>query len=832
MRKTFLFLFLFCTIIFSSYSQVQKTPTSAEIYHKIEKLNFFGTVLYVAAHPDDENTALISYLSNQEKARVGYISLTRGDGGQNLIGAEIRELLGVIRTEELFEARKVDGGYQFFSRANDFGYSKHPDETFEIWNKEEVLNDLIYVIRKFKPDVIINRFDHRTSGNTHGHHTASAMLSVEAFDKVNDPTVFPEHLQNLEVWQPKRMFFNTNWWFFGSQERFNKIDKSKFFTVDVGNYYPMFGSSNTEISSLSRSKHRSQGFGTDGKRGSDVNFLEPIKGKFDLKKDTSLFAGINTTWERVEGGAKIGRILQEVQNNFDFKNPSASVTELLKAYELIKTLDDKHWREVKLQEIKEIILDCTGLYLQTTTSEEFITRGQVVPFDLEITNRSSIEVNVEKVSIFPDLTQLEFNEKLKYNEAIKEKGEFLIPSHFKYTSPYWLEKESSIGMYRVDDQSLLGSPVSPEQFYAEYYLNIGGIKLVYTSPIKHKTVSPSDGEIIKPVSIVPKVSVAMHNRNLIFADNQPKTVKVEVKAYENEVKGKLRLNSPEGWKVSPAYQEVDLSIKGQSISLAFEVTPPNEAKEGMLEPVFELGNEHFTHQLHIVDYPHIPTQTVILPASIKTTRFSIKTKGDKIAYIEGAGDDMPQSLREIGYIVDVIQARDITLNLLQQYDAVVVGIRAYDTDNGLVVTQPILFSYVKKGGTVVTQYNTINELRTDVLAPYDLKLSRKRVTDEHSPVRLIAKKHPVLNSPNVITPKDFEGWVQERGLYFPDEWSDEFTPILGMSDKGEKELKGALLVAEYGEGHFVYTSLSFFRELPAGVPGAYRLFANLLSLGN
>ena len=202
MRKTFLFLFLFCTIIFSSYSQVQKTPTSAEIYHKIEKLNFFGTVLYVAAHPDDENTALISYLSNQEKARVGYISLTRGDGGQNLIGAEIRELLGVIRTEELFEARKVDGGYQFFSRANDFGYSKHPDETFEIWNKEEVLNDLIYVIRKFKPDVIINRFDHRTSGNTHGHHTASAMLSVEAFDKVNDPTVFPEHLQNLEVLIP------------------------------------------------------------------------------------------------------------------------------------------------------------------------------------------------------------------------------------------------------------------------------------------------------------------------------------------------------------------------------------------------------------------------------------------------------------------------------------------------------------------------------------------------------------------------------------------------------------------------------------------------------
>src|SRR5690554_1851451 len=358
------------------FSQVQQTPSSTEIYHQLEKLNFLGTALYVAAHPDDENTGMISYLSNEVNARVGYISLTRGDGGQNLIGTEIRELLGVIRTEELLEARKVDGGHQFFSRANDFGYSKHPDETFEIWDKEEVLSDLIYVIRKFKPDVIINRFDHRSSGNTHGHHTASAMLSVEAFDKANEKDVFPQQVSKVGTWQPKRMFFNTNWWFFGSQERFDKIDKTKYFKVDVGNYYPMFGSSNTEISSISRSKHRSQGFGTDGKRGTDVNFLEPIKGEFDLKKDRSFFAGIDTTWNRVEGGEKIGEILREVQKNFDFKKPSASLPGLLKAYEMIQTLKDDHWREIKTEEIKEIILACSGLYLQTTTPERLVTKNQ------------------------------------------------------------------------------------------------------------------------------------------------------------------------------------------------------------------------------------------------------------------------------------------------------------------------------------------------------------------------------------------------------------------------------------------------------------------------
>lgn len=824
-------IFLLCASAFLGYTQVQKTPTATEIYHKIEKLNFLGTVLYVAAHPDDENTAMISYLSNQVKARVGYISLTRGDGGQNLIGSEIRELLGVIRTEELLEARKVDGGHQFFSRANDFGYSKHPDETFEIWDKEEVLSDLIYVIRKFKPDVIINRFDHRSSGNTHGHHTASAMLSVEAFDKANEKDVFPQQVSKVGTWQPKRMFFNTNWWFFGSQERFDKIDKTKYFKVDVGNYYPMFGSSNTEISSISRSKHRSQGFGTDGKRGTDVNFLEPIKGEFDLKKDRSFFAGIDTTWSRVEGGEEIGEILKEVQKNFDFKKPSASLLGLLKAYEMIQTLEDNHWREIKTEEIKEIILACSGLYLQTTTPERLVTKNQVVPFNLEVINRSAVEVSLKEVRISPNLKQMTFNKMLEFNEGVKMKGEFIVPNHAKYTSPYWLEEESTLGMYQVEDQELLGAAVSSEQFYAEYFLTMNGVELSFTGSIQHKTVSPSDGEVIKPVSIVPKVSLAMHNRNLIFANDSSKTVKLEVKTYANDVKGRVKLNHPTGWEVSPKFIEVDLALKGQSATVTFEVTPPSNDAEAFIEPVFELNEESFSQQLYLVDYPHIPEQTVILPAGIKATRFDIKIEGENIAYIEGAGDDMPQSLREIGYQVDLIQAQEITLDLLQQYDAVVVGIRAYDTDNGLVVNQPILFDYIKKGGTVITQYNSINELRTDVLAPYPLKLSRDRVTDEHSPVRFLAKTHPVLTTPNGITQKDFEGWVQERGLYFPNEWAEEFTPILGMHDKGEKEMKGALLVAEYGEGYFVYTGLSFFRELPAGVTGAYRLFANLLSLG-
>ena len=826
--KKIILLFLLITYQFSNAQNPEKL-NSSEIFERIQKLNFLGSVLYFAAHPDDENTRLISYFSNKVHARTAYLSLTRGDGGQNLIGPEIRELLGVIRTEELLAARKIDGGEQFFSRANDFGYSKTPKETLAIWNEDEVMRDVIKTIRKFQPDIIINRFDHRTPGSTHGHHTTSAMLSVEAFDKAANKDVYPEQLENFSTWQPKRLFFNTSWWFYGSQEKFEAADKSNFLNYDIGTYYPTLGMSNSEIASLSRSEHKSQGFGNTSERGKSTEYIELIKGDFPENGD--IFAGINTTWSRVKGGKKIGKILAEVEENYNFENPSESLSQLMEAYQLIQELENKHWRVIKTEEITHIITACAGLYLEANTSTQFATKNSAIKINLEATNRSSAKIQLEKISFSNLNEEVLINSTLTNNEPFYKSISAKIPSSINYTNPYWLNAPSSLGMYAVEDESLIGLPETPAPIQAEFVLKIDGENISFTRDLVYKTNDPVDGEVFEPLAIVPEVSVALENSTLIFKDNQPKQVNVKVTAYKNDLNGKLSLDLPENWQVSPQSTEVNLAQKGASQTFTFTLTPPENDDEAFIRPVFQDGEEQFSKEVNVISYDHIPQQTVMLPAKTKVIKLNIQKKGNKIAYIQGAGDVVPESLRAIGYDVELLKPSEITTSKLEDFDAVVVGIRAYNTQDELGFKQQTLFDYVKNGGTMVVQYNKHRGLITENIAPYPLRLSYDRVTDEFSKVNFLAKDHPVLNTPNKITKKDFEGWVQERGLYFPNQWSEEFTPILGMKDEGEKELKGSLLVANYGKGHYVYTGLSFFREFPAGVSGAYKLFANLLSLG-
>ncbi|SHI53165.1 N-acetylglucosaminyl deacetylase, LmbE family [Mesonia phycicola] len=811
-------------------AQTPQKLNSSEIYDAIQKLNFLGSVLYFAAHPDDENTRLISYFSNKVHARTAYLSLTRGDGGQNLIGTEIRELLGVIRTEELLEARKIDGGEQFFTRANDFGYSKTPEETLEIWNKEEVMADVIKNIRKFQPDIIINRFDHRTSGTTHGHHTTSAILSVEAFDIAGNKKYYPEQLQDLDVWQPKRLFINTSWRFYGSQEKFNEADKSNFLSYDIGTYYPSKGLSNSEIAALSRSQHKSQGFGNTGTRGISSEYIELIKGDYPKSKD--IFEGINTTWSRVKGGKKIGKILHNVEDNFDFTHPEKSLPQLIEAYELIQKLKNKHWRELKSKEIKSIILACTGLYLEANTSTSFATKNSEISINLEAINRSNASIQLQKIAFHNLEKEIEINSALKNNEPYYKKISLPIPSSANYTNPYWLNEPSTLGMYTVNQKSLIGLPETPAAIQANFELLIEGKQISFTKDLVFKTNDPVKGEVFEPFAIVPEVSVGLENSTLIFKDDTPKKVTVNVTAYKENLKGNIALNAPENWQVTPSNIPLTFLQKGASQTVIFNVTPPENNEEAEIYPVFTDNDEKFSNEIHVIKYNHIPQQTVILPSKTKVIKLNIQKKGNQIAYIEGAGDVVPKSLRAIGYQVEIIKPSQITSEKLKNFDAVVIGIRAYNTQQELVYKQPILFDYVKNGGTMVVQYNTNHRLKTENIAPYPLHLSRDRVTDEFSNVIFKTKNHPVLNTPNKITEKDFDGWVQERGLYFPDEWSKEFTPILAMKDKNEAELYGSLLVAPYGKGNYVYTGLSFFRELPAGVSGAYKLFANILSLGN
>lgn len=829
MRKTFHFTFLFLLTSTLLIAQQPKKPSSSEIFESIKKLNFLGSVLYVGAHPDDENTRLISYFSNEVKARTAYLSMTRGDGGQNLIGPEIGELLGVIRTEELLAARRIDGGEQRFTRANDFGYSKNPEETLSFWNKDEVLSDVVLAIRQFQPDVIINRFDHRTPGSTHGHHTSSAMLSVEAFDLSANSSSYPNQLKQTEIWQPKRLFFNTSWWFYGSQENFDKADKTNLLSFDTGVYYPSIGLGNAEIAALSRSSHKSQGFGSTGSRGEEMEYLELLKGELPKNK-TNVFEGIDTSWNRVKGGKAIGEILQQVETNFNFKNPSASISQLVEAYKQIQNLENQHWKTIKTEEIKNIIAACTGLYLEVSANNNLATPNETVELNIEVINRSSFNIVLESY-VNPNKVTISKNIKLDNNTDYSFKESIKIDTNQQPTTPYWLTSKGTLGMYKVEDTNLIGLPETPRAFNIIFNLIIENTKIPFTKAIVYKTNDPVKGEVYKPFEIIPEASAKVAEKVIIFENDKQKEVPVIVRAGRDSLDGYVNLAHPKDWNVYPEKQKVFIANKGQEQTVMFTVIPPKNQSEGLITPMVHVGDEIYTKELIEINYDHIPQQTVLLPSESKIVRLDIQKKGETIGYIEGAGDTEPESLKQIGYNVVIINPEDINPEMLSRFDAIVVGVRAYNTVDALKFKQQQLFDFVAKGGNLIVQYNTNFRLKVDEVAPYDLKISRDRVTEENSEVRFLNPDHPLLNYPNKITKKDFEGWTQERGLYFPDQWGKEFTPILSMNDKDEHPEDGSLLVAKYGKGYYIYTGLSFFREFPEGVSGAYRLFANMLSIG-
>ncbi|WP_373058719.1 PIG-L family deacetylase [Zunongwangia sp. H14] len=825
------FLTLLLLLIFNVVqAQGPKKLTASEIYHEIEKLNFLGSVLYIGAHPDDENTRLISYFSNEVNARTAYLSLTRGDGGQNLIGPQLREELGVIRTQELLAARRIDGGQQFFTRANDFGYSKNPEETLQIWDEEEVLSDVVWNIRKFQPDVIINRFDHRTPGTTHGHHTSSAMLSVKAFDLANDKTAFPGQLKFTNTFQPERLFFNTSPWFYGSQEAFEEASKEKFLKFDTGVYFPLKGLSNPEIASLSRSQHRSQGFGSTGSRGSQMEYLELLKGDMPTAKH-DIFAGIDTSWNRVEGGAEIGEILNTVQKDYNFTNPAASLPQLVNAYKLIQQLKNEHWRDIKSAQIKEIIAAAAGLYLEAVAQVPEATASEKVQVNFEAINRSNYNMLLENVELSPNNSSLQPNVVLRNNEGWNASLNLNIPEDSKITSPYWLNEEGSVGMYKVSDQQLIGLPETPHYTKATFSINFNGVKIPFSKEVVYKYNDNVYGESYRSFEIVPPVSVAFDEQVMIFDNAEARPVSVKLSSGKDSISGQLSLASAENWKIEPASANFNIPQKGGSAVINFSITPPAEESETAIVPEAVINGKTYSKNVVHIDYEHIPYQTLVLPSKLKVAKLNIKTKGQNIGYIEGAGDVVPESLEQIGYQVSKIAPEQISAALLKNFDAVVMGIRAYNVQDELAYKQNILLDYVENGGTLIVQYNTNRGIVTDNIAPYDLQLSRDRVTDEFAEVRFLAPENPLLNSPNKITKADFENWVQERGLYFPESWSDNFTAVLSMNDKDEVPLDGSLLVAPYGKGYYIYTAISFFRQFPAGVPGAYKLFANMISIG-
>lgn len=820
-------------VVFPLFLLAQKPakPTSVEIFAQIQKLNTLGSVLYIAAHPDDENTRLISWLANDKKVETAYLSLTRGDGGQNLIGPELRELLGVIRTQELIEARKIDGGQQFFTRANDFGFSKKPEETLKIWNKNEVLADVVWAIRKFQPDIIINRFDHRTSGNTHGHHTASALLSIEAFEKAANNEFAPEQLEFFKTWQPKKVFFNPSWWFFGSQEKFEKADKSNYSKLDIGTYYPDMGKSNQEIAALSRSKHQSQGFGSTGTRGEDIEYLEFIKGE-KSKNINDIFEGIDLTWNRVENGAPIGKLLSEIEKKFDFNNPSTSVPELIKAYQLIQNINDAHWKKIKTEELKNIIAGCLGLYLEAISDMQEVTLGSNLKIKFEAISRSNIPIKIKEILLSFDANISEKNIDLQYNKPFIKTITSSIPFDSGYTNPYWLNEKETTGMYTVNNQKLVGIPDVIRTLNAVFNLEINGVSIPFEKNIVYKYNDDAKGEIYQPVDVVPIVTSHLDNKVYIFNNDRSKTITVKITAGKEGITGFAKLSLPNDWKSSPEVIPFKMDKKGEEVLAVFSVTPSKEISEVEIKSEITIDNQNYNLSKTDINYPHIYKQIVLKPAVAKGLRLKIKTKDEKIGYIMGAGDEVPDCLQQMGYEVTVYKPEQINQEILENLDVIITGIRAYNILNSLALKQHLLLDFVKNGKNMIVQYNTTDEIVIPNFSPYKLKISRDRVTEEDAEVRFLNPQHSILNYPNKITLEDFKGWKQEQGLYYPNEWDNHFTPILSSNDSGEKPKEGALLIAKYGKGNYVYTGLSFFRELPEGVSGAYRLFANLIAAKN
>ena len=816
------------SIIFPLYAMAQKpapTPSSV-IYQEIKKLNVLGSVLYMAAHPDDENTALIAYYANQKLYTTNYLSLTRGDGGQNLIGPELREKLGIIRTQELLQARRIDGGHQYFATANDFGFSKNPEEVFTKWPKDSLLANAVWIIRLLQPDVMITRFP-KDARAGHGQHSASSILAEMAFEAARDPNKFPEQLQYVQPWKVKRLVWNTGPWSFANRSDFEKYTQN-LVHFDIGKYNPYIGKSIGEIAAESRSMHRSQAFGSAGNRKEIEEYFEPTLG---VKAKKDLFEDINTSWSRIPNSENVQKNIDAAIQGFRVDSPLVVLPYLLDAYKAINQLSESYWKTEKRSEIKEVIKDLLGLYISATTSQSLVAPGDSLVIATEINNRSKLPFSIEKISFSMDGSEHVINQSLSGKRAfIDLPFSVKIPLSAPYSMYYWLRLPHNDNMYSIYNLQELNQPENLPAILENIFLQIGGDTFSYHIPVRYRKVDPVKGELFNPIYITPKAFVNLDNSAYMFANNQAKTVTVKVLSNNHAVKGIVTLDLPKGWVATPAQRQVNL-LSNDEKNVSFSVQPNQNTISGNINAKIIVDGRTTSLSGYPIEYTHIPNQLYMYNASCKAENFSIQIKGKNIGYLMGAGDEVPAGLRQIGYQVTLLQDKDMTSENLQQYDAVIIGIRAYNTLPKMAHYQDVLLQYCEKGGNILAQYNVYHGLVTDKIGPYPIRISNERVTDENAPVTFTNPKHIALNYPNKISQKDFEGWVQERGLYFPDQWDAHYQTIISCHDPKEKPLEGGILIAPYGKGYFVYSVYDWFRELPAGVPGAYRLMANLLSLG-
>jgi len=839
----------------------QPAPGSVgDLELSLRKLNETGTMLMIAAHPDDERTNILAYYARGRYMRTAYLSITRGEGGQNLIGPDQGATLGVIRTEELLAARHIDGAEQFFTRAIDFGFTKTVSETMEKWGHDKVLSDVVWVIRRYRPDVIILGFS-GTPADGHGQHQASAILGKEAFEAAGDPARFPEQLKYVQPWKASKLVHAG----FGGggrggpgrgQQNPNAPPPppppppiAPSWQVNTNGYNPFLGLTYDQIAAISRSQHRSQGFGNVGQapggppagggrgggRGQGRGGTAPTAGSAAPPAappppipSTDLFEGIDHTWNRLPGGAPVNTILTRAIREFDPEHPDKTIPLLAQARPLIAAMADP-LAKIKLVELDELLAKCAGLWAESVARQAEVTPASKVSVVTTVYPRLPIDVKVQSITAeglwtSPDPMKIE----PRQGGGITATTDLQVPASEPYSQPYFLVKPPTGERYTVDDQTLAGLPLGPVE-QTRIKLTVAGSPIEIVRPIENHFAERAEVERIRPLTVVPPVAVNLQSGVEMFPSAAPRTVQVTVRANVANAAGTLRLELPAGWKTEPLSQPFTLAGQGEQRELSFKITPPAAESTGKLLAFATVGSMRIGVGMHTIDYPHIPMEVLFPPSEIKLVRADIHISGKRAGYIMGAGDEVPEALRQMGYEVSLLTDTDLVKGDLSRYDAIVAGVRAYNVRADLRANQWRLMDYVKNGGTYLVQYQSGG---VQNIGPYPITIpggNGFRVTVEEAPIAFTHPDSRLLQYPNHISSKDFEGWVQERGLLFPTEWDKQYETVFASGDPGEKPLEGGELWTHYGKGVYIFSSYAWFRQLPAGVPGAYRLFANMLS---
>jgi len=797
-----------------AHPRPQEPLDGGGLAHELSRLQVVGSALYVAAHPDDENTAMLAWLTHVKGVRTAYLSMTRGDGGQNLIGDELGPALGVIRTQELLAARRMDGAEQLFTRAIDFGFSKNAQETLDFWGRDSVLSDVVWAIRRYRPDVIITRFPPDSTAG-HGHHTASSVIAHEAFAAAADPKRFPDQLDAVRPWQAKRLFWNA----FTSARV--AVD-STWLVVDVGDYDPRLGRSMSEMAGVSRSNHKSQGFGALERRGTLLNYLA-FRAGAPAKRDA--FEGVDLSWKRYKGGEAVAQPLAQAEREFDARRPEAVLPLLARAHAAMAKLPEDPLVARKRTELEWVMASCAGLWLEAVSPRPSVTTGEELTVMTSVLARRPAAISLESVSV--DEIERAGSRPLAVNRAAADTLRLQVRTDLAVTQPYWLALPSSRGLVRVADRADLGEPENRPAIVARFRLKLAGEPVTFVLPVANRSVDPVRGERWRTLEVAPPATLSFDQAFQLFAGSAPRKMAVSVRANRAKFTGTLRLDVPAGWSAAPATLPVSIEREGGEQRAEFTVTPGPSGS--VARAVIAVDGRDWSLSSQRIDHEHIPVQSLFPPAESKLVRANLSLTATRIGYVAGSGDQVADALRQMGASVTALTDEDLANGDLARFETIVTGVRAYNTRPRLRALQPRLLDWVAKGGTLLVQYVTTSDGPVDYLGPLPMRLGRERVTVEEAPVTFLAPKHPLVTTPNALGPADFEGWVQERGLYFASGWDPSYETVFGSHDPGEPSRDGGLVYARHGSGSFIYCGYALFRQLPAGVPGAWRLLANLVS---